>query len=116
MMVCLRMAIEGALSELFNMHGMNLQTICRDIIREWRNENYLGIVQSCSLMIEEFDNNAFALLVFVEVRVQALLEAAIDSLENRIMFDLAVKFHQGSGGDRCHLRDLHFDPLLNRLE
>lgn len=116
MMVCLRMSIEGALSELFQMHGMDLQNICRDIIREWRNENYLGIIQSCNLMIEEFENHAFALLVVVQVRVQALLEAAIDSLENRIVFDLAVKFHQGSGGDRCHLRDLHFDPLADRLE
>lgn len=116
MKMCLRMAVEGALSELFELHGGNLQTTLTDILREWHAENYLGIVQSCSVMFEDFENNAFALLVFLEVRVPALVEAVIGDLENRIVFDLAVNFHQLSGGDRCHLRDLHFDPLFDRLE
>ncbi|UZE91174.1 E4 control protein E4orf3, partial [Human adenovirus 40] len=34
----------------------------------------------------------------------------------RIFFDLAVIFHQRSGGERCDLRDLHFGSLYNRLE
>ncbi|AGK27157.1 E4 ORF3 [Baboon adenovirus 3] len=116
MMVCLRMSIEGALVQLFQMRGVNLQELCCDIVREWRAENYLGMVQNCSVIIEDFEHDAFALLVFLDVRVQALLEAVVDHLENRIHFDLAVLYHQRTGGDRCHLRDLHFVTLRDRLE
>ncbi|ALE30488.1 ORF3 [Simian adenovirus 17] len=116
MRVCLRMAVEGALSDLFERHGVNLQEVFTQILREWKEENYLGVIQSCSLMFEDFEENAVAALVFLEVRVAALLEAVIGHLENRIMFDLAVIYHQRSGGDRCHLRELHFDPLFDRLE
>lgn len=116
MMVCLRMAIEGALYQLFQMRGVNLQDLCCNIVREWRAENYLGMVQNCHVIVEEFEQDAFALLVFLDVRVQALLEAVVDHLENRIQFDLAVIFHQRTGGDRCHLRDLRFAVLHDRLE
>lgn len=110
------MAVEGALNQLFEMHGAHLQEILTNVLREWQAENYLGVIQECSVMFEEFENHAFAMLVFVQVRVPALLEAVIENLENRLFFDLAVIFHQRSGGDRCYLRDLHFDPLFDRLE
>ncbi|ALE30311.1 ORF3 [Simian adenovirus 8] len=116
MKLCLRLQVEAALRELFNMRGLNLITCCNDIIREWKNENYLGMVQSCSLMVEEFEDGSFAVLLFVEVRVEALVEAVVDHLDNRLTFDLAVIYHQNSGGDRCHLRDLHFEVLRDRLE
>ncbi|ALE30416.1 ORF3 [Simian adenovirus 16] len=116
MKVCLRMQVEGALTDLFQMHGLDLQTCCVNILREWKNENYMGMVQSCSLMIDENEDHGFALLLFTELRVEALLEAIVDHLDNRMCFDLAVMYHQHSGGDRCHLRDLHFEVLQDRLE
>ena len=116
MKYCLRMAVEGALTELFNIHGLNLQNQCVQLIQQWKNENYLGMVQSGSLMIEEFHDNAFALLLFVEIRAVALLDAVVEHLENRLQFDLAVIFHQHSGGDRCHLRDLRIQILADRLD
>lgn len=116
MKVCLRMAVEGALTQLFRMHGANLHEIFTDLVRGWKAENFLGVIESCSLMFEEFEDDAFAVLVFVDVRLPALMEAVIGDLENRVCFDLAVIFHERSGGDRCHLRDLHFDTLFDRVE
>nr|APD78448.1 ORF3 [Simian adenovirus 13] len=116
MKVCLRMYIEGALWELFNAHGMNLEVLLVEIIRDWKNENYLGMVQNATLAIEHLQGQAFAILLFVEVRIADLINATVENLENSIVFDLAVRYHQGSGGDRCHLRDLHFAVLPDRLE
>ena len=116
MKVCLRMTVEGALNKLFELHGASLQEILMDVLRGWQAENYLGIIQDCSLMFEDFEENAFAMFVFLEVRVPALVEAVIGNLENRIFFDLSVIFYQRSGGERCDLRDLHFGWLYNRLE
>ncbi|AEW43634.1 E4Orf3 [Chimpanzee adenovirus Y25] len=117
MRVCLRMPVEGALRELFIMAGLDLPQELIRIIQGWKNENYLGMVQECNMMIEELENApAFAVLLFLDVRVEALLEATVEHLENRVTFDLAVIFHQHSGGERCHLRDLHFEVLRDRLE
>ncbi|AGV32788.1 E4 control protein orf3 [Human mastadenovirus B] len=116
MRVCLRMVVEGALRELFLMCGLDLQEEMTRLIQGWKDENYLGMVQECNMMIEELEHApSFAVLLFLDVRVEALLEATIEHLENRIVFDLAVIFHQHSGGERCHLRDLHLEILRDRL-
>lgn len=116
MKVCLRMVVDNSLRDLFHLQNLDLQAVCTDIVRAWKAENYLNMVQNCSLMIEEHEDRGFTLLVFLEIAVQALLEAVSEHLENRLMFDLAVIYHQRSGGDRCHLRDLRCETLLDRLE
>ncbi|AAW33281.1 ORF3 [Human adenovirus 7] len=117
MRVCLRMVVEGALRDLFVMCGLDLPQELTRIIEGWKAENYLGMVQECNMMFEELENApSFGILLFLDVRVEALLEATVEHLENRISFDLAVLFHQHSGGDRCHLRDLQFEVLRDRLE
>ncbi|QOV03165.1 E4 orf3 [Human adenovirus 41] len=116
MKVCLRMTVEGALNKLFELHGASLQIILMDVLRGRQAENYLGVIQDCSLMFEDFEENAFAMFVFLEVRVPALSPPLLGNLKNYSHFDLAVIFYQRSGGERCDLRDLHFGWLYNRLE
>lgn len=109
------MQVESALAELFMMAGMELQGIMLRIIREWKRENYLGLIDDCAVMIDPGENRAFTLLIFLNVRVRDLVPAAVSDLENRLMFDLAVMFHQETQ-DRCHLRDLNFEVLHDQLE
>ncbi|APG53821.1 E4 ORF3 [simian adenovirus 55] len=115
MKACLRLAVEGALVELFAMAGLNFREMLINIIREWKRDNYLGVITECSMMIHEEQNHVMTAMVFVDVRVDDLLQAVVNHLENRIMFDLAVSFHQETG-DRCHLRDLVFEVLHDQLE
>ncbi|AFG19611.1 E4-3 [Simian adenovirus 6] len=115
MRVCLRMHVESALSELFAMAGLDLQGIILQIITDWKRENYLGLIDDCAAMIDPGENRAFVLLVFLNVRVEDLIPAVVNHLENRLMFDLAVMFHQETQ-DRCHLRDLVFEVLRDQLE
>ncbi|AEF59069.1 E4 orf3 [Simian adenovirus 20] len=115
MRVCLRMLVESALSELFIMAGMELQGVMLQIIRDWKQENYLGLIDDCAAMIDPGENRAFVLLVFLNVRVRDLIPATVSDLENRLIFDLAVMFHQETQ-DRCHLRDLSFEVLHDQLE
>ena len=117
MKVCLIMKVEGALWELYHMCGVDLHQQFVEIIQGWKNENYLGMVNECNLMIDEIDGGpAFNVILMLDVRVEPLLEATVEHLENRVGFDLAVCFHQHSGGERCHLRDLRFTIHRDRLE
>lgn len=115
MKVCLRLPVEGALVDIFSMAGLNLRQIIIQIIGDWKRDNYLGVVQECSLMIHELDHNALCVMVFVDCRVNDLLQAVVNHLENRLIFDLAVLYHQETG-ERCHLRDLLFEVLNDQLE
>lgn len=115
MKVCLRLAVEGALVDLFNMAGVNLRRVLIQIISEWKRDNYLGVITECSMMIHEAEHHALCVLVFVDVRVDDLLQAVVNHLENRLLFDLAVLYHQETG-ERCHLRDLVFEVLNDQLE
>lgn len=117
--VLLRMRAETALKELFDLAHLDFIDTVKDIIRAFLDENDLNQVERSSLFVVPGPGEQplyDEILLHLEVRHPGLLEAVVASLENRLLFDLAVKFHEHSGGRRCYLRDLAFEVLEDQLE
>ncbi len=117
MMRMLKMKVEGGLAQLFELVGGDLKEELVNIFSRWRDENYMGLVDSCGVFIIDHDRGGgFDVLLAVDFRGDFMLQALVQHLTNRVVCGLAVIFDRLSGGDQCHLIDLHFDIVEDRLE
>ncbi|AEK98473.1 E4 ORF3 [Titi monkey adenovirus ECC-2011] len=89
------------------------------IVNGWKQENELQQIDECSMYcFEDNDLNPqkVTFLIYLKLHLPALVDAVVSGLENRVHFDLAVTYHQHSGGRRCYLRDLQFEILDDLLQ
>ncbi len=115
MMRCLMMKVEGALEQIFQMVGLDIRDLLRQILNRWRDENYLGLVDAAGGSILDNQPDGFSLIVYCNLRAVCLLDAVKEHLRNAVICALAVEFDRASGGERCHLIDLVFEEVENFL-
>lgn len=116
--VCLKMLVEKALEELFHLAGLDFLDEFKTIVEAWKTENELQQLDALSLYV--YEDHAqhphhTVVLLYVKVHLPHMLETLAAGLENRLLFDLVVRYHQASRGRRCYVRDLAFEILRNQL-
>ncbi|QHR77519.1 E4 ORF3 [Squirrel monkey adenovirus] len=118
--ITLRLDAELALVELFRYANLEFEDELTEIIQGWKEENELQQIEHCSLhcLDDELQVNAqrVTFIICLKVHLQNLLDAVVNGLENRILFDLAVRYHRASGGRRCYIRELRLQVLDNLLD